>query len=271
MKTATVYRPTILPFGTRPSFFVNQKSTGYLTLAAKLGWSPILRKLLGLKRKSNPSIDECEDGARAQIVEEAVINAIHAEGLRQAQSRLPAEPLDTQRLFATKSEISFDLLKLIKHFVRKNEVSRCLYWEWVEAIYDGCSIFHDLRREQQGTVTVDLEKRSIAFRPTVHLALRGQVSVLGSAAVDSTSAEPATRKSLVERAILDALGVGPLPTDHHPLIEIDETTEAGLSVKAHGRAKQAMWDQEVLEFRITVLESRGQLLSCTAVGMSDLS
>ena len=243
----------------------------HLALAAKLGWSPILRKLLGLKRKSNPSIDEYEDGARAQIVEEAVINAIHAEGLRQAQSRLPAEPPDTQRLFATKSEISFDLLKLIKHFVRKNEVSRCLYWEWVEAIYDGCSIFHDLRREQQGTVTVDLEKRSIAFRPTVHLALRGQVSVLGSAAVDSTSAEPATRKSLVERAILDALGVGPLPTDHHPLIEIDETTEAGLSVKAHGRAKQAMWDQEVLEFRITVLESRGQLLSCTAVGMSDLS
>ena len=204
-------------------------------------------------------------------MEEAVINAIHAEGLRQAQLRLPAEPPDTQRLFATKSEISFDLLKLIKHFVRKNEVSRCLYREWVEAIYDGCSIFHDLRQEQQGTVTVDLEKRSIAFRPTVHLALRGQVSVLGSAAVDSTSAEPATRKSLVEHAILDALGVGPQPTDHHPLIEIDETTEAGLSVKAHGRAKQAMWDHDVLEFRITVLESRGRLLSCTAVGMSDLS
>ena len=241
----------------------------HLALAAKLGWSPILRKLLGLKRKSNPSIDECEDGARAQIVEEAVINAIHAEGLRQAQSRLPAKPPDTQRLFATKSEISFDLLKLIKHFVRKNEVSRCLYWEWVEAIYDGCAIFHDLRQEQQGTVTVDLEKRSIAFRPTVHLALRGQVSVLGSAAVDSTAAEPATRKSLVERAILDALGVDPLPTDHHPLIEIDETTESGLSVKAYGRAKQAMWDHDVLEFRITVLESRGHLLSCTAIGMSD--
>ena len=243
----------------------------HLALAAKLGWSPVLRKLLGRKRKSDPNIDESEDGARAQIVEEAVISAIHSEGIRQVQSRLPAEPPDAQRLFASKSDISFDLLKLIKSFVRKWEVSKTLYWEWVDAIYHGCSIFHDLRQEQQGTVTVDLEQRMIAFRPTVHLALRGQVSVFGSASADPTSSEPVTRESLVERAILDALGIEPPPTDGNPLIEIDETTEPGLSVKAHGHAQQAMWDQEVLDFRVTVLESAGQLLSCTAIGMSDLS
>ena len=243
----------------------------HLALAAQLGWSPVLRKLLGRKRKSDPSIDESEDGARAQIVEEAVISAIHAEGLRQVQSRLPAEPPDAQRLFGSKSDISFDLLKLIKSFVRKWEVSKNLYWEWVDAIYDGCSIFHDLRQEEQGTVTVDLKHRTIAFRPTVHLAPRGQVSVFGSAAADPTSAEPVMRESLVERAILDALGIEPPPTDGNPLIEIDETTEAGLSVKAHGHAQQAMWNQDVLEFRVTVLESAGQLLSCTAIGMSDLS
>ena len=243
----------------------------HLALAAKLGWSPVLRKLLGRKRKSDPNIDESEDGARAQIVEEAVISAIHAEGIRQVQSRLPAEPPDAQRLFASKSDISFDLLKLIKSFVRKWEVRQTLYWEWVDAIYGGCSIFHDLRQEEQGTVTVDLEHRTIAFRPTVHLALRGQVSVFGSAAADPTSAEPVTRESLVERAMLDALGIQPLPTDGQPLIEIDETIEAGLSVKAHGRAQEAMWDQKVLEFRITVLESAGQLSSCTAIGMSDFA
>ena len=244
----------------------------HLALAAKLGWSPVLRKLFGCKRKSDPNTDEAEDGARAQIVEEAVINAIHAEGIRQVDSKLPGQPPDTQRLFASKSDISFSLLKLIKSFVRKLEVSKILYWEWVEAIYEGCAIFHDLRQEQQGTISVDLEQRTIAFRPTVHLAMRGQISVLGSAAVHPTSARSATRESLIERAILDALGVKSLPTNHHPLIEIDEATEAGLSVKARGRAQEAMWEQGVLEFRVTVLELEdGRPSSCTAVGLSDNS
>ena len=244
----------------------------HLALAAKLGWSPVLRKLFGCKRKWDPNTDEGEDGARAQIVEEAVINAIHAEGIRQVDSKLPGEPPDAQRLFASKSDISFDLLKLIKSFVRKLEVSKNLYWEWVDAIYDGCAVFHDLRQEQQGTIRVDLKQRTIVFHPTVHLAMRGHVSVLGSAAVHPTSADSATRESLIEGAILNALGVESLPTDHHPLIEIDETTETGLSVKARGRAQEAMWKHGVLEFRVTVLEFEdGKPSSCTAVGLSDTS
>ena len=243
----------------------------HLALAAKLGWSPVLRKLFGCKRKSDPHTDEAEDGARAQIVEEAVINAIHAEGIRQVDSKLPGEPPDAQRLFASKSDISFDLLKLVKSFVRKLEVSKSLFSEWVDAIHDGCAVFHNLRQEQQGTISVDLEQRTIAFRPTVHLAMRGQVAVLGSAASDPTSTHKTTRQSLIERAILNALQLKPLPTDHHPLLEIDETTEVGLSVKACGRAQQAMWDQGVREFRVTVLEpGDGQPSSCTAIGLTDL-
>lgn len=243
----------------------------HLALAAKLGWSPVLRKLFACKRKSDPNIDEAEDGARAQIVEEAVINAIHTEGIRQVASKLPDESPDAQRLFASKSDISFDLLNLIKDFVRKLEVSKCLYWEWVDAIHDGCAIFDELRQEQQGTITVDLEQRTIVFRPTVHLAMRGQVSVLGSAAVHSTSDHPTTRKSLIVQAILDALNVEYLPTDPHPLINIDESTEAGLSVKARGRAREAMWRHGVLEFRVTVLEveNGSRPSTCTAIGMSD--
>lgn len=243
----------------------------HLAFAAKLGWSPVLRKLFGRKRKSDPSIDENEDGARARIVEEAVINAIHAEGIRQAQSRLPSESPTKLRLFASKSEISFDLLKLIKNFVRNNEVSRSLYWEWVDAIYDGCDIFHQLRKEGQGTITVDLDQRAISFRPTVYLGLRGQVAALGSAAVHPTSSEPIPRETLIKQAILDALGLDPILENNHSMIEIDETTEAGLSVKSHGRVRQAMWEKDVLEYRVTVSESEGGSLSCTVIGMTDLS
>ena len=37
----------------------------HLAHMAVLGWSPVMRNLLKLKRKSQPTIDEVEDGARA--------------------------------------------------------------------------------------------------------------------------------------------------------------------------------------------------------------
>jgi NTP pyrophosphatase (non-canonical NTP hydrolase) len=41
----------------------------HLAYAAILGWSPCLRALLKVKRKSRPEIDEAEDGARAILIE----------------------------------------------------------------------------------------------------------------------------------------------------------------------------------------------------------
>ncbi len=40
--------------------------------AAVLGWSPVMRALFKLKRKSQPHIDEAEDGARALLIEGGV-------------------------------------------------------------------------------------------------------------------------------------------------------------------------------------------------------
>ena len=48
------------------------------TFAVILGWSPIVRKLLNVKRRSVPRFDEVEDGGRAAVVEEAV--TVHAPG-----------------------------------------------------------------------------------------------------------------------------------------------------------------------------------------------
>ena len=243
----------------------------HLAFAAKLGWSPVLRKLLGRKRKSNPRVDEVEDGARAQIMEEAVINAIHAEGDRQAKFRSSTESSGAMRLFATRSEISFDLLKLVENFVRDNEVKESQYWEWEDAIYDGFHMFHQLREEGQGTISLDLENRSIDFRPTAYVGLRGHVAALGSAANDASPAKPVPRKKLIQRAILNALAINCPSIEDFSDIEIDETSEAGLAVTARGRVRQAMWDQGIVEFRITVSEKSDQPLSCTAIGISDAS
>ena len=37
----------------------------HLAYAAVLGWSPVIRKLMDRKRKSDPQIDRIEDGGRA--------------------------------------------------------------------------------------------------------------------------------------------------------------------------------------------------------------
>lgn len=44
----------------------------HLAYAAVLGWSPVIRKLMGRKRKSDPKIDEVEDGGRAGAIEEGI-------------------------------------------------------------------------------------------------------------------------------------------------------------------------------------------------------
>lgn len=40
--------------------------------AAVLTWSPVMRALLRLKRKSDPIVDETQDGARAILIEEGI-------------------------------------------------------------------------------------------------------------------------------------------------------------------------------------------------------
>jgi hypothetical protein len=47
---------------------------------AVLTWSPVVRSLLRLKRKSDPLIDEAEDGARAILIEEGIASWIFGVG-----------------------------------------------------------------------------------------------------------------------------------------------------------------------------------------------
>src|SRR4051812_5332971 len=44
----------------------------HYTFATMLGWSPCTRAMMKRKRKSNPTVDEFEDGARATITEESI-------------------------------------------------------------------------------------------------------------------------------------------------------------------------------------------------------
>lgn len=50
----------------------------HLAFAVLLGWSPVTRALMGRKRKSDPMLDEQEDGGRAVAIEEGLSAAVFA-------------------------------------------------------------------------------------------------------------------------------------------------------------------------------------------------
>ncbi len=120
--------------------------------AVHLGWSPVMRDLLSCKRKSNPRIDEAEDGARAGILEEAIAATVFSR----------AKEL---HFFKNLDHLDYDLLKTIQGFVRGYEVARIPLWQWETAILEGYRVFRQLRANRGGTVILDLRGRSLTYIP----------------------------------------------------------------------------------------------------------
>lgn len=127
----------------------------HFTYAVYLGWSPVLRSLLGCKRKSNPDDDENEDGARAKIIEEAISATAFAR----------AKELD---MYRNVEQVDYDLLKLIQRFVSGFEVSRVPLWQWEKAILEGFRTFRQLSRYGGGVVRLDVSTHSLGYSRPPH-------------------------------------------------------------------------------------------------------
>ena len=124
---------------------------GYMT---HLGWSPVIRALLKLKRKSDPDVDENQDGARAIIIEEGIATWI----FNHAHRRKYFVDVGTGRL-------DYNTLKQVVDMVDGYEVHACPMWQWEKAILDGFRIFRLLRDSETGCgkVTVNLRTRTMDF------------------------------------------------------------------------------------------------------------
>lgn len=124
----------------------------HLAYAAILGWSPTLRRLLAVKRKSDQAIDEAEDGARAILIEEGIATWIfnHAQRLE---------------LFRNVKVLDYGLLKSIREFVKGYEAERCPLWLWEKAILQGFDVFRAVREHRGGRITADLNNRTLRFEP----------------------------------------------------------------------------------------------------------
>lgn len=119
---------------------------------AVLGWSPVIRSLFRLKRKSDLKIDEAQDGARATLIEEGVTTWIFGQAVNLS-------------LFADmgQGDLPFDLLKHVRQFVAGYEVERCPLWLWEEAILEGYAAFRFLRQHRRGRVHIDMNNHTLAI------------------------------------------------------------------------------------------------------------
>ncbi|SFR87357.1 hypothetical protein SAMN05428960_2522 [Mitsuaria sp. PDC51] len=124
----------------------------HLAYAAVLGWSPVLRGLLRRKRKSNPRIDEIEDGGRAAVVEEAISVLVFNEAPQRAW-------------YSEESSVDIGLLKTIIRLTAGLEVHRCTAKQWKAAILQGYAAFGQLKDNCGGRVDVDLDRQILTYNP----------------------------------------------------------------------------------------------------------
>ena len=120
----------------------------HLGHAAKLGWSPVLRGLLGRKRRTDPEMDRIQDGARAIATEEGLAAIV----FRQLE----------QSGFAGDNVVPFDLLSQVRWSVRGHEVADVAPSAW-RATYEDCArVLRYLIDNDGGTVVADLNGRELS-------------------------------------------------------------------------------------------------------------
>jgi NTP pyrophosphatase (non-canonical NTP hydrolase) len=122
----------------------------HLAYAAILGWSPNLRAFLKRKRKSNPLLDEVEDGGRARVLEEGV-------------SALVFDYARVHEFLNGVTDIDYRLLRTIKSMTAHLEVGRCTISDWQRAILDGFAVWREVLRDKGGRVLIDLDERKILY------------------------------------------------------------------------------------------------------------
>ncbi len=119
--------------------------------AAVLGWSPVIRKLHGRKRKSNATVDEVEDGARAAAIEEGL-------------SAMVFEYARLHNFLDGVAALDYSLLRTVKEVTSQLEVSKCGLGSWEKAILQGFEVWRELKRHSGGRVLVDLNAQRISYQ-----------------------------------------------------------------------------------------------------------
>ena len=121
---------------------------------AFLGWSPVTRSLLKMKRKNDDKIDNNEDGARAILVEEGIVHFIF-NYCKQNKFE-----------FESDSRVDTNLLKTIKFMTQGFEVENVEMKLWEKAIIEATKAFKLFKKNKGGTLILKRSpKPSIDYKP----------------------------------------------------------------------------------------------------------
>lgn len=123
----------------------------HMSAAAFLGWSPVFRRMLKRKRKSVSKVDENEDGARAAIIEEAVVSQVYRYGI--------------QTKFRPQKSIDEDLIKLIMEMTTEYECKKLEGRDWKKYATTSIEIFGRIKDGFTGKINFDADSRNYEIIP----------------------------------------------------------------------------------------------------------
>ena len=120
----------------------------HIAHATVLGWSPVLRALMGAQRRHVEDCDRVQDGARAKAIEEGLAALVFNY----------LEPFDF-----LPEHLDWNLFKHVRRTVRGLEVANQPVAAWRHAYTQAFEIFLELRDNHGGTVECDLDNRKLTF------------------------------------------------------------------------------------------------------------
>ena len=111
-----------------------------------------MRKLLKVKRKSVPQIDEVEDGARAAAIEEAI--SAFTFGVARDYS-----------FFDGSESVEFGILRTIRIMTHTLEVRDKSLRDWEDVILQSYEVWRLLVENRGGVILGDAASRTVRYEP----------------------------------------------------------------------------------------------------------
>jgi NTP pyrophosphatase (non-canonical NTP hydrolase) len=122
----------------------------HLAHMAVLGWSPVMRGLLGRKRAELPTVDRVQDGGRAAAIEEGVTAYVFTVAGEHS-------------FFSTHAHVPPSVLKTCAKMTSHLEVSARSSADWHAAILAGYTAFREVVSHSGGILTANLEARTLTY------------------------------------------------------------------------------------------------------------
>ena len=122
----------------------------HLGHVAFLGWSPVIRQLMELKRRSDALVLDAEDRGRPQVAEEAITLIVY--NYAKGNSMLKAS-----------DRIDTDLLNTIKQLSIDLEVAVATSAQWEITIIESYKVFHQVVENKGGKVLVSPALRKLSY------------------------------------------------------------------------------------------------------------